>query len=262
MDLALSGKVALVCAASAGIGKAIALGLAREGVSVAIVSRGSEAIAAAAAEIAEHTGADVLALTGDLGVAGDVTAAYDRTVERFGRVDILINNQGGPAPGTILELGEEQLDSAIDTNLRSVYRLVRLCLPGMVERGFGRIVNILSITAKEPPAGMLLSNMMRPAILGLSKTIAVENAATGVTSNSLLPSAVLTQRATTLLERTASTQGISFDEALANLEGSLPIRRMASPEEFARLAVFLCSPEASYITGTAIPVDGASGKGI
>ena len=180
----------------------------------------------------------------------------------MGLIDILINNQGGPAAGSIEQLTDKEIDSAIITNLPSVIHITKLCLPAMKQRSFGRIINILSISAKEALPGMLLSNIVRPALLGFSKTIAREYAPFGITVNSLLPSAVLTDRATSLMQKQATEQGVDFDAVLRNAIKSLPIGRMASPEEFAQLAVFLSSPKASYITGTAIAVDGGASHSI
>jgi 3-oxoacyl-[acyl-carrier protein] reductase len=259
MDLLLNGKVALVCASGAGIGKSIATSLAEEGVHVSIFSRTQNAIEATAKEISAIAKGKVIYNTCNLARPDEISRVYKDTVTQLGPIDILINNQGGPAPGNLDDVSEDQIEDAITTNIRSVFQLTKLCLPSMKKRKFGRIVNILSISAKEPLPGMLLSNTVRPAILGFAKTLATEYAPFGVTINSLLPSAVLTQRALSLIQKQAREKEIDIDVALSNAAASLPIGRLASPEEIAQLAVFLCSPQASYISGTAIPIDaGAS----
>ena len=262
MDLLLRKKVALVCASSAGIGKAIAKGLAEEGTHVSIFSRTDNSIKRAAEDIAKTAQGKVIYNVCDISNFEDVKRIIEDTNKKLGLVDILINNQGGPAAGSIEQLTDKEIDSAIITNLRSVIHITKLCLPAMKQRSFGRIINILSISAKEALPGMLLSNIVRPALLGFSKTIAREYAPFGITVNSLLPSAVLTDRATSLMQKQATEQGVDFDAVLRNAIKSLPIGRMASPEEFAQLAVFLSSPKASYITGTAIAVDGGASHSI
>ncbi len=262
MELHLDQKVALVCASSAGIGKAIAQGLAAEGVHVSLFARTHSDIEATAHEIEKTARGRVIYQAGDLSNTEDIERIVKNTERILGPIDILINNQGGPAAGTLPQVTNEQLESAMNVNIRAVFQLTSLCLPSMKERGFGRIINVLSTSAKEPLPNMLLSNTVRPAILGFAKTLATEYAAFGITINSLLPSAVLTQRAYSLLEKKAQQEKRSFDDALASAAQSLPIKRIASPEEFAELAVFLCSPRASYITGGAISVDGGATHGL
>ena len=262
MDLLLHQKVALVCASSTGIGKAIAKGLAEEGVHVSIFSRTENSIKQAAEDIAKTARGKVIYHVGDISHSEDVERIIEDTKEKLGTIDILINNQGGPAAGSIEHLTNEEIDSAIETTLRSVIHVTKLCLPEMKRQSFGRIINILSVSAKESLPGMLLSNIMRPALLGFSKTIATEYAPFGITVNSLLPSAVATDRATFLMQKQAKEYGTDLNAVLKNAVKSLPIGRMATPEEFAQLAVFLSSPKASYITGTAIAVDGGASHSI
>ncbi|OGD89927.1 hypothetical protein A3A54_01145 [Candidatus Curtissbacteria bacterium RIFCSPLOWO2_01_FULL_39_62] len=258
MDLMLNKKVALVCASSAGIGKSIATSLAKEGVHISIFSRTQSAIEAAAKEISVIAKGKVIYNTCDLSRPNDISHIIEYTVTQLGPIDILINNQGGPEPGNLDDVTEDQIETAFTTNIRSVFQLTKLCLPSMKKRRFGRILNVLSISAKEPLPGMLLSNTVRPAILGFAKTLATQYAPFGVTINSLLPSAVMTQRALLLTQRQARGKRIDTNTALSKSAASLPIGRLASPEEIAQLAVFLCSPQASYISGTAIPIDGSA----
>mgnify|MGYP001571489854 CR=1 FL=1 len=262
MNLQLEQKVALVCASSAGIGKAIAKGLAEEGVHVSILARTPNTLEAAYAEISKVARGKVMQTVCDVANSKDIAAVCESTQSKLGPIDILINNQGGPAPGSLFDVTNEQLDSAIDTNIKAVFQFTKFCLPGMKQRRCGRVLNVLSISAKEPLPGMLLSNVMRPAILGFAKTLATEYAAAGVTINSLLPSAVMTARATRLMEARAKNEGVDLKTVVANASKGIPIGYIASPEEFAQLAVFLCSPNASYINGAAIAVDGGSNRGL
>lgn len=262
MDLGLKGKVALVCAASAGIGKAIAKELAAEGAHVSIFSRNVHDIEATAREIERVAGGRVLFNVCDLTQSQSIVDVVSKTEAELGSIDILVNNQGGPPPGGFEEISEEQVRAAICLNLESVFLLTRLCLPKMKQRKWGRILNILSITAKEPAPQMFLSNVLRPAVLGFAKTLAIETAPLGITVNSLLPSAVLTRRTQQLLERISEREAIGFQEALDRSSKSIPMGRIATPEEFAQLVVFLCSANASYITGVAIPVDGGSSRSL
>jgi 3-oxoacyl-[acyl-carrier protein] reductase len=265
MNLALERKVALVCASSAGIGRAIAAGLAAEGARVSMFARTRARLEAACSEVqavARAAGGDAICQAGDVGVRADLERIVEETRRQFGAIDILVNNQGGPEPGTLEQISDEHLDAAIGANLRSVFQLSRLCLPEMKTRGFGRVINILSLSAKEPLPGMLLSNMLRPAILGFAKTVAQEYAPFGITVNSLLPAAVQSDRTNILLQRRAAAEGKDFAAVLAQAGKSIPVGHIATPEEFAALAVFLCSPQASYITGTAIPVDGGASRSL
>jgi len=262
MELRLNQKVALVCASSAGIGKAIACGLAAEGVHVSIFSRTKEAVESTAKEIGKTATGRVIHQVCDLSNPQDIKRVVEYTQRELGPIDILINNQGGPEAGTLPDITDAQLESALAVNIRAVFQLTKLCLPSMKKRGFGRVINILSTSAKEPLPNMLLSNTVRPAILGFAKSLAKEYASFGVTINSILPHAVLTERAYSLLEERARQEKKDFDTTLANAAKSIPIGRLASPEECAELAVFLCSPRASYITGAAIPVDGGATHGL
>lgn len=257
MDLELTGRTALIAAGSAGIGKAIAKGLAAEGARVCIFARTERTLEAAAAEIAS-TGAQAMYAVGDLGDPDDVDRVGAEARTRLGPIDILVNNQGGPPPGAFDDVTPEQVRSALAVNIASVLQLTRICLPSMRERRWGRILNVLGVTAKEPAPGLFLSNLVRPAVLGFSKTVALENAAFGITVNCVLPAAVLTQRARDLLQRQAERNRTSLEAEMAEAARRLPIGRIATPEEFAQVAVFLCSSRACYVTGAAIPIDGGA----
>lgn len=262
MDLQLTGKNALVCAASEGIGKAIATGLAQEGANICIFSRTEDKVSKACKDIEKTAKGKVFGFVADLSNKSDRERINSEMRRVFSSIDILINNQGGPAPGGLMAVTEEQTVAAVETNLYAVMHLTKLCLPQMQEKQWGRIINILSLSGKESLPNMLLSNMLRPAILGFSKTLAHENAKFGITVNSLLPSAVLSARTMGFMKKAAEMQGIDIETAIANTSKNIPVGHIATPEEFSQLAVFLCSPLASFVTGTAVAVDGGSSKGI
>ncbi len=263
MDLGLRNKVALICASSEGIGNAIASGLAREGAHVALFSRNLEKLKLAREQIKTYATGRVTIHVGDLAISSDIERVFDEVVSMHATgIDILVNNQAGPAPGALFAITEEELDRAYQINLKAVYTLTKLCLPTMQEKKWGRVLNVLSLSGKEPLANMLLSNIFRPAILGFAKTLATETASQNITVNSILPAAVMTNRTKTLLAQAAETQKIAFDAILTNSSKNIPIGRIASPEEFSQMAIFLCSQNASYITGTAVSIDGGISKGL
>ncbi len=263
MNLFLNNKVALVCASSEGIGRAIAKGLAIEGANVALFSRDINKLEVAAKEIRTFSKGKITVHAGDISKPRDINRIFnDVLIQHGGRIDILINNQGGPAAGGVLDLAEDDLDNAYQANLRSVFLITKLCLLGMRERKWGRIINILSISGKEPLPNMLLSNIFRPAVLGFAKTIANENAPYNITINSLLPAAVMTNRTISSLMKAAETKGVNLDELIFESEKKIPIGRIAEPDEFSQMALFLCGENASYITGTAISVDGGVSRAL
>src|SRR5690349_4126855 len=194
MDLGLEGRVALVAAASRGLGKAVALALADEGARVAIFSRQAEAIEAAAAEVRSRTGAQVLPLAADVNRPEDLEQVVRATIERFGRLDILVNNAGGPPPGTFDRLSEEQWHQAVNLTLMSAVRLTRLALPHLRTQGGGRIINLTSSSTREPIPNLLLSNAIRAAVAGWAKTLATELAPENILVNCVAPGRIDTER--------------------------------------------------------------------
>jgi 3-oxoacyl-[acyl-carrier protein] reductase len=262
MDLGLQDKVALVTAASKGLGKAIALQLAHEGARVAICSRAEASLRAAAAEIAAATGQEPLY------VAADVTdaAAIDRLVgavhDRYGRIDVLINNAGGPPPGVFHELSDQQWEGAVELLLLSTVRLTRAVLPEMRERHWGRIINSVSVSVKQPITGLMLSNSVRAAVIGLAKTLSQEVARDGVTVNNLLPGSIYTDRIEQLNAATAKRTARVPDDVRRAAEADIPVGRYGRVEEYAAAAAFLASEQASYITGVSLLVDGGVYRGL
>ena len=256
MDLGLTNKVALVAAASGGLGRAVAEELAAEGASLVICSRDTDRITKTAADIAENTGAHVLAVTADVSEPSHVRRLVESALARFAHVDILVTNGGGPPAGTFETLTTEQWEAATKLTLFSAIELARHVLPGMKERRWGRILNITSISVKQPVDNLMLSNSLRAGLTGFARTLANEVASDGITVNNILPGYTRTERVEELANAMAQKQGISADEFKARWEKEIPMRRLGEPREFAALAAFLVSERASYITGTSIQVDG------
>src|SRR5215217_3973775 len=256
MDLGLRGKVALIAAASRGLGRAVAEELGAEGASLVLCARGAESLAEACAHIERTTGAAVVGVAGDVSAAEDVTRIVGAALERFGRVDILLTNAGGPPAGTFESLSAQDWEAAARLTLTSVLNLTRAVLPGMRRRRWGRILNVTSIAVKQPVENLMLSNSLRAGLTGFARTLANEVAADGITVNNVLPGYTRTERLEDLATMMAEKEGISVSEFSAKWEKEIPMGRLGEPREFAALAVFLVSERASYITGTSIQVDG------
>lgn len=256
MDLGLKGKAALVMAASKGMGKACALGLASEGARVAMCARGQTALDAAAAEVKEKTGAEVRALTADASRHDDIRRVVEGTVAAFGGVDVLVANVGGPPPGPFDQVSDEQWLAAFEQVHLSTVRLIREVLPHMRKRRWGRILTIQSSSVKQPVEGLMLSNGIRPAVAGMFKTLAGDVAKDGITVNLVLPGRIRTDRFLEHQADRAVRRGVTLDEQIASQSEDIPAGRVGTPEEFASMVVFLASERASYVTGTAIQVDG------
>ena len=262
MDFGLKDKVAVVGASSKGLGKAIALGLAEEGAKVTICARDAGTLEATATEIHEKTGIEVLAVPTDVSQPDQVKALIDRAVDRFGEIDIIVNNAGGPRAGRFADLSPEDYQNALDLNLLSTINLCRAVVPGMKARGGGRIINLTSVSVKQPVDGLMLSNMARTGVIGFAKTLAFELAADNILVNSVCPGIIFTDRIKQLATVRAEENAITFDEAIANMTKDIPLGRIGDPQEFANLVVFLASERASYITGATIQVDGGLVKGL
>lgn len=257
MDLGLKGKIALVTAASKGLGYACAAALATEGTLVTINSRSKETVELAAQKIERETGGRVLAVVADVAREEEIEALVAATVQKFGPIDILVNNAGGPPAGRFEALSDAQWQSAFEVNLLSAVRLIRFVLPYMRQRGGGRIINIVSTSVKEPIAGLLLSNAVRPGVVGLAKTLSVELAPANITVNNVCPGRFLTDRIRQgHMVREKITQGMSEPEALNSLAKDIPMGRIGNPEELGALVAFLASAQAGYITGTTLQIDG------
>jgi len=260
MIINLSGKTALVTASSKGIGFAISKALLDAGANVCICSRNEENLRGAEQQLANAE--RVFAIPGDIADPEFLKQFVANAQERFKAIDILVNNSGGPPAGEALSLTEEQWLAAINSNLLSVVRLSTLVIPDMKTRGWGRIINLTSTAAREPAAGMVLSNVTRAGVAAYTKTLAQEVGPFGITVNTILTGGVLTDRLNSLLERNIKDTGESLQDAIARIEKTIPVRHIATPEEFAQATLFLVSPQASYINGAAIPVDGGASKSI
>jgi 3-oxoacyl-[acyl-carrier protein] reductase len=262
MDLGLKGRVAIVAASSQGLGKACALELAREGTTVVICARNAEQLAVTADEIRAETGSNVIWLVVDLTEPRQIQHLADETLRRCGQIDILVTNNGGPPAGYFGDFDDDTWLAAHQLTLLSAVRLIRAVLPSMRAQKWGRIINITSVSVKQPIDNLLLSNVYRAGVVGLAKTLSVQVAAEGITINNVAPGYTRTDRVLELAQARADDEGQTVQEIITGITASYPMGRMGEPEELAALVAFLASERASYITGTTIQVDGGSVKGL
>jgi len=262
MDLGLKRRRALVCGASQGLGRAIAHALAAEGAHITICSRSEDRIGRARDEIAEATGAEVHAVAADLAEPEGVEHAVRTAREALGEIDILVTNTGGPPSGPFEDHSTEDWRQAVAQLLESVVNLTREVLPEMKERRWGRILNVTSITVKQPVEGLILSNSIRAGVTGFAKTLSNEAAPFGVTVNCLVPGYTRTERLVDLAEAISRRTGGTTADAYTGWESEIPMGRLGEPEELGALAAFLASEKAGYITGQSVAVDGGWIKGL
>lgn len=256
MDLGLKGKVALVAGASQGMGRAAALGFAREGAKVAICARGETALNQAADFIRKQTAGEVLVLAADMSKPEDIKNFVNQSAERLGRVDVIVNNAGGPPPGEFMKFTDEDWTNAFNLSFMSTMRMSREAVPHMRKVGGGKVVNITSYSVKEPIAGLVLSNAVRSAVIGLAKTLSRELARDNILFNNVCPGRIDTDRAQKLNKARADRLGRPVEEINKEMAAEVPLGRYGTAEEAGDLIVFLGSDRASYITGTTIAIDG------
>lgn len=262
MELDLDGKRAFVAGSSDGIGRAIAGGLAAEGARVMLCARTEAKLATFAEELRAAGATRIAYIAADLDNPGEIARVIDTTCAAFGGVDVLVTNNGGPNPGDFLSTSEEDWLAGYNRTLMSGVRLIRGFLPGMIERGFGRIINVTSISVKQPVQRLLLSNTFRAGVTGMAKTLSNEVSKHGVTVNNIAPGYIATGRQVQLFTDRAAKAGVTVDEIRAQVTANIPMGRIGTPAEIAHLAVFLASALASYITGTTIQVDGGFNTGL
>ncbi len=260
MDLGLKGKIALLTGASRGLGLAAAEALAREGARIAINSR-SPANLTEAAEKLTRLGAEVLTLPGDVTEADTAQSLVDKTVRFFGGLDLLFTNSGGPPPGAFENISDAAWQEAVELAFLSHVRLIRAALPALRQSSSPAVLTVTSISVKQPIPGLVLSNSVRAATIGLTKTLALELGPEGIRFNSILPSWTQTDRVKQLLSERAHRKKTTLEIEIQRQNEQSPLGRMANPEEFAAAAAFLLSPAASYLTGVMLPVDGGTYQG-
>ncbi len=262
MDTGLKDMTVLVTASSKGIGKAVAECFAAEGSKIAISSRSKENLLSTSKDIKTKYGTDPFWSVCDLNKQKDIEHTFNAVIDHFGSVDILVNNCGGPEPGLFHKLDDNQWENAYEHVLLSAVRFSRLALPGMIAKNRGRIINLTSITVKQPLDNLILSNSFRAAVTGFTKSLSNEVAKYNITVNNIAPGMTLTGRLYELAVVEAKESGKSHEEVLVEMSKRIPMNRLARPEEIASVVVFLASKQAGYVTGNTIQVDGGFTKGI
>jgi 3-oxoacyl-[acyl-carrier protein] reductase len=262
MDLGLAGKVAFVAGGSQGLGKAVALEMSREGAKVVICALDDPELPQAVEEISVATGGEVIGIPADVTDMEQARNFIRKGLEHFGTVDILVNNAGGPPAKTFLEIDDDLWYHGFRLNLMSTIVMTREAVPTMMEKRWGRIINMTSIAVKQPIDGLILSNTVRSGVIGLAKTLSNELAPYNVTVNNVCPGYTMTERVRTLAVATAQREGSTPEAIIKRWEASVPMGRLGTVEEFAALVTFLASERTGYITGASIQIDGGYYKGI
>jgi 3-oxoacyl-[acyl-carrier protein] reductase len=258
----MENKVALVVAASQGLGKAATLAIAKKGTAVVICSRRKNAIVSAAKEIHEETGATIIPFIADVSKAEDIKRLIAFTKKKFGTMHILVNNAGGPPTGDILTMTDVEWKQGFELTLMSVVRLSRAVLPIMIKQKWGRIITITSIAGKQPINDLLISSTLRPGIHGLTKVLSNKYARYNITVNSICPGNILTSRQEELMQQRSAKRKITPAQYLAEVTKDIPAGRLGTPQEIGEVIAFLASDEASYINGANLLVDGGMARGI
>jgi 3-oxoacyl-[acyl-carrier protein] reductase len=259
MELGLNGKKAIVTAASKGLGRAIALRLAAEGVELAICARGPESLERTKDDI-QRVGGRAYSATADLTDEKQIKDFVAAAAQQLGAIDILISNAGGPKPGKFGDLSEADWWSAFNLTFMSVQRLCYQVIPHMRKRGGGKIINLSSLSVRQPLEGLISSNSVRLAVVGFAKTLADELAEENITVNTVCPGFSLTDRLKDYMATIAKRENSSIEKVMKGFAAKIPMRRLAEPENVADVVIFLASERASYLTGLCIPVDGGMGR--
>jgi 3-oxoacyl-[acyl-carrier protein] reductase len=262
MELGLKGKVALVAGGSQGLGKAVAKEMSREGARVAVCALDDAELPKAVEEIRQATGGEIIGIPADLSSAEEAKGFVRKGIEFYGTVDILVNNAGGPPDRTFLEVDDDQWNLGIRLNLMSTIIMSREVVPIMKEKRWGRIINMTSISVKQPIDGLILSNTVRSGVIGFAKTLSNELAPYNVTVNNVCPGYTMTERVRKLAIAVAAKRGVSPEAVIKSWEALIPMGRLGTPEEFADLVTFLASERSGFITGASIQIDGGYYKGI
>jgi 3-oxoacyl-[acyl-carrier protein] reductase len=262
MNLGLKGRVAIVAAASKGLGRAIAEEFAKEGCEVAICARTAADLERAASDIGKVSGRAIFWRVVDVSKPEEVRDLVEEVDKKYGRIDICVTNAGGPPAKKFLEISLEDWHAAVELTLLSNVYFAREVLPRMQRSRWGRLITLTSVSVKQPIDGLLLSNSLRAGVAGLAKTLANEFGADGITVNNVCPGFTLTDRLEELVELRAKNAGVDREQAIKNMSAQVPAGRLGQPEELAALVTFLASERASYINGTTIAVDGGLVKSL
>ena len=260
MNLGITNRVAMVAAASKGLGKACALALAREGCRVSICARNRDQLDLTLTELAQY--APAVSFRADVSSAADLTSWHRHTVNSFGDVDILVTNTGGPPVRRFTELSDREWLSGVESTLLNVVRMSRLVLPGMRARRWGRIIHLTSLVAKQPIDELTISTTLRSGLSGLTKTMANQFGPDQITVNAILTGHIRTDRQYALAEHRVREQGLTFDEYFSRAAAEIPLRRLGEPQEVGETVAFLSSERASYITGVSLQIDGGAIRSI
>jgi 3-oxoacyl-[acyl-carrier protein] reductase len=262
MDLGLKGKVALIAGGSQGLGRAVALEMAREGAKVAICALDDPNLPEAAQVIKKETGVDIYTIPADVSKEEEARKFVKKSIEHYGTVDILVNNAGGPPSVTFLEIDDNLWYQGFRLNLMSTIVMTREAVPVMKAKRWGRIINMTSIAVKQPIDGLILSNTVRSGVIGFAKSLSNELGPFNITVNSVCPGYTMTDRVRNLSKVVAQKQGTTPEAVIKKWASEIPMGRIGTPEEFAALVTFLASEQAGYITGAAIQIDGGWYKGV
>jgi 3-oxoacyl-[acyl-carrier protein] reductase len=262
MNFGLKNKIAIIAAASQGLGRASAMALAREGTTIVMCSRRQKELLEAAEEIQKAASTPVIPLAADVSKPEDIERIVAETKHRFGTVHVLVNNAGGPPTGDIFSLTDDDWQKGHELTLMSMVRFTRAVLPMMIQQQWGRIITITSIAAKQPINELMLSSAIRPGILGLTKVLANQYAKYNITVNTICPGNILTRRQEELAASRAASRSIPMEQYLKETAGAIPAGRLGRPEEIGDTVAFLASEQASYINGVNVLADGSTAKGI